>query len=204
MCLQKYTNTDFSSLSFLMFKKFANWFKSKVVKEWSYSFRLRGLCAKFHFWLHIFDQVQGPWKETHRKENIPLTSGERHSSRLRGEEKGLCLELGVLLEFGFHREDACSPSPWGWSSCSDEVMAVPVSLGHALSAHSSSSSLKRCCCKQVIPEEWLQRTNKSYMCNPETPGSAFGSLDIMRSWKQHSRPERSRLLDEKKGEAGRE
>lgn len=80
-CKDTLTNI-FSSFSLLMFRKFANWFKPKVVKEWNSSFRLR-FCAKFHFWLHIFVQVQDLWKEilwkeVLKRENIPLTSAKQY------------------------------------------------------------------------------------------------------------------------------
>lgn len=75
-CKNTVTNI-FSSFSLLMFRKFANQLKPKVVKEWNSSFRLR-FCAKFHFWLHIFVQVQDPWKEILKRENTPLTSAKQN------------------------------------------------------------------------------------------------------------------------------
>lgn len=81
---------------------------------------------------------------------------------------------------------------------------MPVSPGHALSAHSLSSSLKRCR-KQAIPKEVLQRrTTNSPSEIPDNTGSALGSLDITRNLEQHSQPERNRLFDKKKGGRGDE
>lgn len=196
--MQKYTNKYFSSFSLLMFRKTFNWFKPKVVREWNYFFRLRGFCAKFHFWCISWTctKFKSP-KKKYIKKKYPFN-----------------LRKATFLEAAMGREellpwDGCAPgvwfplrgcllSQWIWSSYYDEVMAVPVSLGHALSAHSFSFSSVRRCCKQVIPRQsWCRELTNPKFEIPENTSSAFGSLDITRSLKQHSQLEKHRLFDKR-------
>lgn len=114
-------------------------------------------------------------------------SGKRRALACNGCAVGVWFPLRGCLFF-----------QWIWSSYYDEVMAMPVSLGHALSAHSFSlSSLTRC---------WKESSWKSCCKEPANPSAeipVLGSADTTRRRRQH-RPSHKRVGTEEGKDWGKQ
>lgn len=177
--MQNYTSKYVSSFSLLMFRIIANWFTPKMVQEWIIPSGLEDSMPSFISGCIFLTKFKSPEKK-YIKEKTSLYSQESNIPRgCYGKRRPA---LKWVCSWHLVSTETMLPLRIWSSSGYDEVMAVPVSLGHALSAHSFSFSSLRRCCQQVILRESCYRelTNPKFQI-PENTGPAFGGLDI----KQH-------------------